>query len=419
MNLISRLRQPESVERALAQFVPTWPAGSGTPLASFGQAFIATPVVHAVVMARMKVFSEVDFTFRDRRTKKTFGTEALRLLETPWPGGTTTELLQRLEMDTSATGNAYVRRIVGRSGAPQLQVLNPLHMDVLNDGREKTGFEWWPRGRGMTDRPVTLTLNEVAHWAPIPHPNNPFVGVSWMQAVLDEIRNDLRMTLHQSKFFSNAATVNMFVKVDGTLSDAGRALLRDELQYRYAGVENAYKTMVLDQGAELKVVGSDFHQMDFINVQKSVEGRIASAAGVPPIIVSFRAGLDAATYSNYAMAMRAMADHTIRPAWNSVAAALGQIVEIPPGAELWYDDSHVAALRQDAKDEAEIKQTNALTLEALLRSGWTPESALEAVQTGDLSGLEHTGLSSVQLVPPEPNAPALTAPSDGDEEEDG
>jgi phage portal protein BeeE len=171
------------------------------------------------------------------------------------------------------------------------------------------------------------------------------------------------------------------------------------LDRRYAGVENAYRTLVMDSGAKVQMVGADFQQMDYVSSVKSLEARIASAGGVPPIIVGLKAGLDASTYSNYALAMRAFADHTIRPQWNSVVAALGQIVDRPPGGELWYDDRHVAALRQDKQVESQIQETWARTIRTYVDGGFTPDSAVLATVNGDPTLLEHTGLYSVQLQP--------------------
>jgi HK97 family phage portal protein len=404
-------------ERAgLTQIFPTWASTSEKSAGSSRDAFLASPVVFAVIQARQKVFSEVRFVWRRTGTDDTWTSPGLRLLRTPWPGGTTTELLSRMELDASLSGNAYVVRASLVGGPDQLQVLPPDRVQVESDGRVKTGFLYWPDGVG-NGKPVPLLLQDVAHWAPVPHPHRNWVGAAWVDAVLPEIRNDIRMTQHQTKFFSNAATPNAFVKVEGTMTPEAKELLRGQLERRYSGVANAYKTLVMDQGADFKVVGADMMQMDFVNVQKSVEGRISSAGGVPPIVVAFKAGLDAATYSNYAMAMRAFADHTIRPAWNSVAAALGQVVRAPNGSELWFNDSQVAALRQDAKDVAEIKKIEATTIESYIRSGYTAETAIDAVMTGDLSRLEHTGLTSVQLLPPGEgvDAPQTTGPDDSSE----
>ena len=76
---------------------------------------------------------------------------------------------------------------------------------------------------------------------------------------------------------------------------------------------------------------------------------------------------------------------------------------------------------EDAADRASIAQQEAATIGGLIRDGFTPESAVKAVMNNDWSGLEHTGLTSVQLLPPstgeEPlpgvgNTPAITAGPD-------
>jgi HK97 family phage portal protein len=313
-----------------------------------------------------------------------------------------------MELDVSLSGNAYVYK----SGPNRLQVLHPNKVEVSTDtGRQVDGYLYWPDGIG-SGRPTPIVTRDMAHWAPIPHPERAFLGVAWIEAVLPEIRSAMKMVGHQEAYYNNAATPNLFVQVESRMTDDARTRLRAELERRYAGVENAWKTLVLDGGADLKVVGQDFQQMDFVNTSTAVEARIASAAGVPPIIVGLKAGLDAATYSNYNMAMRAFADHTIRPLWNSAVAALAQIVPSPVGAELWYDDSGVAALRQDQTEEATIRQTNANTLRSLIDGGFTPESAVMAVMASDFSLLEHTGMLSVQLQ--EPGTETATSNGSGD-----
>lgn len=397
MNLLQRLTGPE--QRQMVRVVPTWQSQSE---AVFGNTapYLVSSTVHAVMNARAKVFSEVRFAWRRPNGDIEPGRN-LSLLERPWPGGTGTELLTRMVQDVDLNGNAYIYR----AGPGRLQRLDPNKVEVVDDTRQKTGYLYHPDGMG-TGREVPLMFDEVAHWAPLPHPARSWVGASWVEVVATELRTDLRMLMHQEKFYTNAATPNLFVKVDGRLNAESASRLRQELDVRYSGVENAYRTLVMDNGADLKVVGADFQQMDYVNAQKSVEARIASAGGVPPIIVGLKAGLDASTYSNYGMAMRAFADHTIRPLWNSVVASLETVVDVPRGSELWFDDSDVAALRQDKTEEAAIKQTVASTIRTYIEAGFTPESAARAAATGDVGVLEHTGLYSVQLQEPGEAAPA-------------
>src|SRR6266498_767554 len=69
-------------------------------------------------------------------------------------------------------------------------------------------------------------------------------------------------------------------------------------------------------------------------------------------------------------------------------------------ARLWYAHKHIAFLREDQKDAAEITQINANTVNALINAGWEHESAKAAVLEQNMGVLEHTGLVSVQLQPP-------------------
>ncbi len=79
-----------------------------------------------------------------------------------------------------------------------------------------------------------------------------------------------------------------------------------------------------------------------------------------------------------------------------------------PGTRLWYDSRDVPFLREDEKDAAEIKATEATTISTLIDGGFEPGSVVKAVTASDYGLLVHTGLVSVQLQVP--GAPAPTAP---------
>src|ERR1700749_4314275 len=94
-------------------------------------AYKANGVIFAVSMARARPFSEVTFKWR-RQTSSNggasdlFGNQDLSILETPWPGGTTQQLLMRAEQDVTAGGTAFWAREDGIGGAPdRLRRLRP------------------------------------------------------------------------------------------------------------------------------------------------------------------------------------------------------------------------------------------------------------------------------------------------------
>lgn len=367
--------------------------------------------VFAVVLARMSLFSEARFLFqrmRNGRGTDLFSTRDLQLLETPWPDGTTGDLLTRAEQDVSMGGNFYVVREAGR-----LRRLRPdwVQLILTEDPAvavkaDVAGIMYTPGGGrfgGMPGEPSGKAQfylpNEFAHWAPIPDPDALYLGMSWITPILSEIYADKAATEHKAKFFENAATPNFVAsfKESVTLDEFNEfvEMYRADQQ----GVGNAYKTLFLAGGADVRVVGANLEQMSFKETQGAGETRICAAGGVPPIIVGLSEGLQSATYSNYGMARRKFGDHWARPQWRSFCAAMAHLVNTPPDARLWYDDRDIAFLREDEKDLAEIDQIRVSMIAALITQGYDPDIAVQAVVSGDLGALVggHSGLFSVQL----------------------
>ena len=76
---------------------------------------------------------------------------------------------------------------------------------------------------------------------------------------------------------------------------------------------------------------------------------------------------------------------------------------VPPpdgGSRLWYDDRDVSFLQEDVLDAADIRSRDAQTMRTLVDGGFDPQSVIDAVTTGDMTRLTHTGTLSVQLQPP-------------------
>lgn len=369
---------------------------------SNADAMMCSPIVFAAINKRSSVFSEVALKYRNKATKKLKGGPGLLTLENPWPGGTTRELLARMEQDVSLYGNAYIRRT-----DTGLERLRPDWVTIISElvtepsghqHREVIGYHYNPVLE-MDREPDDYLVEDVVHWSPIPDPAGNFVGMSWMTPVLREIQADQGITDYKIRYLQNAATPNLLITYSAQMDSADVVNLQERLAARYGGVDNAFRTMVLDNGASVTPVGSNFKDMEFVNVQANGENRIAIASGVPAIVIGSKEGLNASTYSNYQQALRAFADTTMRPLWGSACAALAKFADVLEGSELWYDTSEVAALREGEKDKAETAQTRAGTLLTLINSGFTPESVTQWAESGDYSKLVHTGLYSVQLQP--------------------
>ena len=392
-----------------------------SPHLGFGQVseleVLQNSIVGACVAFRGLVFSEARLRFQRLRSGvpgDLFGTEALSVLEHPWPGASTGDLLSLMEVDASVYGNSYwVRERDQLTRLPADRVLvvtGEREFGGNTYGHELIGYlvtshrtQQWSIdtpvdvGRGG----VFFQPNEVCHYRPLPDPKHPFRGRSWITTILPDSLADNELTTYKHAFIRNAATPNLAVVFPKEYEPEEIEAFKAAMDAKHAGVDKAFKTLYIGGGADVKVLGADFERLSLKQTQGAGETRIAVAAGVPAAILGISEGLggSALNSGNYTAARRRFADGTIRPLWRMACAALEALVSVPGDARLWYDDRGIAFLEEDVLDEAKIRHQHAQTIRTLIDGGFEPDSVLDAVSTGDMPRLVHSGNVSVQLRP--------------------
>ena len=362
------------------------------------QAYATNGVVFACILARMMLLAEATFKFRTLADKKLFGNEDLRILEYPWPNGTTGELIARAEQDASLEGNSYWWQ-----AEPDLLVrLPPGEVTIVSRTqmapgggtyKQVIGYDWDPSLASDPDRSKTaqfFTVDEVAHYSPLPDHLAKVRGMSWLTPILTEVGVDSGMTAYKQKYMSHGtpiASVRYAQKLRPDTIDA----VQERIMAKYGGVSNAWRPLIFDQGAD-PVVGTPLKDLDFRAVQAGGETRICSAAGVPPVIVGL---VDPDPSESYQAAMRRFADLTVRPLWRNMCSSFEKFVNLPPkGVQLWYDTSDIAALQAAETEKAQVMQVQAAAGLTWIQAGMTRESVISAVSAGDIG-----------LLVPDPNAP--------------
>ena len=386
------------------------------------RAYKSNAVVFACMLARLMIFSEARFQFRQLRKGRPgdlFGTPALDILEHPFgPNSTTGDLLIRVLSDADGSGNFYATRRNDRIVRMRPDWVTMVHgsadpnasADSLD--AEFLGIIYYEGGEHSGGDPVFLQRSQIAHFAPIPDPTARSRGMSWITPIVREVMADGAATSHKLRFFENGATPQMIIKRSDSVSkatfDTWVALMREGSE----GTARAYKTLFLDSGADATVVGKDLQQLEFKVTQGAGETRIAAAAGIHPVVVGLSEGMQGASLNagNFNSARRLTADKTFRPLWRNLAGSLQTLVPAPPGSQLWYDDRDIGFLREDRKDAAEIQQIKAATIRQLVDAGYEAKTVVEAVEAEDMGLLVHSGLFSVQLQEPGAIAPSGTAP---------
>lgn len=371
-------------------------------------AYQSNGVIFACQTARQLIFEQGRIVWQDvsedGRPGDYFISPNLDIFDRPWPNASVADLLSIMLQDADLAGNFFGRRVFTSRDGVQIERLRPDWVVIVMVRRPELasevviGYQYYPGGIREDVEPISLSVNEVVHWAPIRDPLEPARGMSWLTPVIREIKNDNAAMNHRLKYYENAASPNVIISYDPQFTFDQFKRMMAEIDSRYSGVDNAYRIMHLAGGADAEVVGNSMEQQDFKNILGHGETRVCAAARVPPVIVGLSEGLQAATYSNYGQARRHFADSWARPYWDSATHALGTLVRRPrPRARLRVDDRDIPFLREDRKDAAEILRIEGETVTQLIRDGFVAESAIAAVVNGDLTLLEHTGRLSVQL----------------------
>ena len=386
------------------------------------------PVVMSAVSVRSQVLAEAVPQWEDLSSpldeevghgaglaageRRFFDTAATLGLHRPFPGGTIASMLGQMEVDASFLGNSYWYREQDGAARGQYTWLDPCKMRVAYGARvDSTGVQYGKEVvayiySDQDGNEVAFLPNEVVHYKPLPG-ETPFVGRAWVASCYEDLLADNGLTRYKTSHVANAATPRLAVTFKPEVEDPDLEAVVDAINARHEGASNAFKTIALSGGADIKVLGSNLKDLDVKQVQGAIESRVAAASGVPAPILGISESLQGSSLNtgNYGAARRRFADATLRPLWREMMQAIEPTLPKPRQerpCRLWYDTGKIEFLQEDEKDAVEVFQTRAAVLNALLQAGWDADESVKAVGTMDIYALhgKHTGLQSVQLIPP-------------------
>lgn len=366
------------------------------------QAHGSSAIVFSAALVRAALFSEARFQYQAKDDKHLFGTTALAKLEEPFgPDTTTGHLLARMEQDTFLAGNAYIWDAPGEDRLVRLRpdwvtiVSEVVHVSGGGWYRQPVGY-WWEPPKSVLDQGsgFLVPAAECVHWVPVgmEDPQADFRGMSPLTPIMRDIKGDDGLTTYKIRYLQNNASPNVYIKYAQKLQRATVDSIRERLNARYGGPDNAGRGIILDQGADITLVGNSLSQMDFSGVSAVGVERILAACSVPGVLVGLEPLRGAGR--GYQESMQKLANLWARPQWRSVCGALAQIADVPAGNRLWFDVSDISALQDGELEKGQAALVKAQALLALVQGGFTHESAVAAVDAADLSQLKAGGIGT-------------------------
>lgn len=204
-------------------------------------------------------------------------------------------------------------------------------------------------------------------------PYKPLSGRKILDPVLSEIYTDEEAAMFVAALVRNTAIPGIVIMPDTEkvkVEDADATALKDNFKRKFGG-DNRGEPLITNFAAKVFQMGFSPEQLQFKEVRRLPEERVAAQFQIAPVVAGLGAGLDKSTYNNYEQAERHSYQSALIPAWSEFADEFTSqlLAEFTGGSNAEYrfefDYSEVRALQesQDAVVTRTIKlwTTNAIT----------------------------------------------------------
>ena len=246
------------------------------------------------------------------------------------------------------SGNAYLEAVPGEAALPgELHVLRSDRMALV------PGPDGWPVAYdytvgGRTHRfDMRGVVKPICHLKSF-HPQDDHYGLSPMQAAAVALDVHNSASAWSKALLDNAARPSgaiVYKGVDGqgSLSADQYDRLVGEIETNHQGARNAGRPMLLEGGLDWKPMGFSPSDMEFQKTKDASAREIATAFGIPPMLLGIPGD---ATYANYQEANRAFYRLTVLPLAAKVMADLSHWLSgfLGEAVELRVDLDQIPAL---------------------------------------------------------------------------
>ena len=289
MSIFDYFRKKEEPKEKIIQpdenFDPQWQTltigGIGAQEKSFTLLEEYTSWVYANITAISEAVSDIDFELY--KVKKNGDVDEvtehpiLELLHRPNPYMTKREFVFLCQAYKSLTGENPIRIKKTGKTPTELWPLDPIHLTPII-GRTKDGFEMIIRYEytdtfnGQINK-ITLQPDEVIFIKNM-NPRNMWRGYGPVEASQNSIDTIHYSELYNLNFFKNSAVPFTVLYTDQKLTQQVIERLKSSWNSSYRGVNNAFKTAILEAGLKVEKLQQSSKDMDFIEQQRFLRDKL-------------------------------------------------------------------------------------------------------------------------------------------------
>lgn len=227
---------------------------------------------------------------------------------------TAMEFREQLTASCLLTGNGYALKVIDGAGA--VTELLPLRPDQVFPEKLVNGRVRYRVSDGGTQ---LYTQDEVLHLRY--RTQDGFTGISPITEARETIGTALAQQQFEGAFYKNGAKPFGALQYPQQLSPEQFNQIRQSIDTHYAGVGNAHKMLILEEGMQFKPISMSQTDAEFIESRRLTLEDIARIFRVPPPMIGI---LKDATYSNITEQSRMLVSHTLRPWFVRIEQTMNQ-----------------------------------------------------------------------------------------------
>jgi HK97 family phage portal protein len=229
----------------------------------------------------------------------------------PNPEMSSTSWRMAMESCRSLYNNAYSEVTWGTDGRPS--GIWPIHPSDVEMGRTNGTIYYRVKAKvdeeGKEIKPERILMgNEMLHLRGLSFTG--LAGVSSLDVWRDTIGLAQALDTNAAKFFGNGSRLGLILSHPGKLGVEARDFLKAQIKDQYEGVDNAFRSMVLQEGMKVESPRSANNESQMDESRQRQAKEICAIFGVPPNKVGI---LDNIPRANVEEANRDFAINTLRP----------------------------------------------------------------------------------------------------------
>lgn len=187
---------------------------------------------------------------------------------------------QQMQLHLLLYGNAYAVIILNERGQPtELLPLLPETVSIIDkpEGRYYVATMYFSDGQTEV---YVLDSSQMLHLTSMSY--DGVTGYGLVNKARESLGQLLAMQSHAGSFFKNGARPGSILKHPNRLNKEGKKALRESYEEAYSGSHNAYKTLVLDEGMDLQMVGQTARDSQFVELWQQCGRDVANYFCLPP-----------------------------------------------------------------------------------------------------------------------------------------